>query len=86
MTTANEVLDTAALGRCLSQDGVAPHREALEALARTALTLGVKPGAATALLDRTTPEVVCERAFAVVSTALARWSSDHTEPVFVTAA
>ena len=85
MTNANDSITTPELGRRVSDEGVASHREALDALARTALALGVRPGAAQALLDRTSPDVVAERAYAVLASALTEWSATHTEPVYLVA-
>ena len=83
MTNANDTTSTRELGHRVSAEGVAPHREALDALARTALALGIRPHAAAALLDRTSPEVVSERAMAVLAAAMTDWTEDHTEPVFL---
>lgn len=85
MRTANDSISTSELGFRVSDEGVARHREALDAVAGTAFALGIRPGAAAALLDRSSPDVVCERAFAVLSVALTGWSADQTEPVVLVA-
>lgn len=63
-------VDLASLGNLLATEGVGRHEEALDALATQARRYA--PGAATALSDRTLPEVVRLRAFAVVARVLAR--------------
>jgi hypothetical protein len=85
MTNANDSSTTRELGRRVAADGVGPHREALDALARTALALGLRCEAAHVLLDPTAPEIVHQRALGVVSSALADWSAHHTEPVVLVA-
>ena len=78
MRNANDTVSTSELGRRITDDGIAAHGDALAAVAHTAMALGVRPGAAAALLDPTTPDVVRERAFAVVAMGLATWSADST--------
>lgn len=74
------------LGELLAQDGPGRHEDALLAVARAARAQGVALTAAAVLADRASPEVVRQRAFAVVVAALVGAAEREAERPLVYAA
>ena len=81
--TSHERIPTSEFTHLVARDGVASHRRELAALGARAVAVGIQPGAASVLLDPGAPDVVRERAFAVVARALTgrrRQSATAAEP------
>jgi hypothetical protein len=72
----------------VAQDGAAAHEAEVTALVEMAVENGLVPAAAEVLADRTAPEVVRQRAFGLVTAALAALGAGQAQcaPVLVDAA
>jgi len=82
--TSHERIPTSEFTHRVARDGVSSHRQELADLGARALALGVRPDAAAVLLYPGSPDVVRERAYAVVARALGRGA--ETAPTFVVVA